>query len=700
MSRVDLVQREGMRYYACSWALARNSTLRRLLAGSFLRWLPPGGRVMDADALIGWGRKASGERAAKLAADLGLPCYRLEDGFFRSFGPVARKAAPLSLVVDRVGIHYDASCPSELENLLREQDFTEADLARARHCREVVVSQNLTKYNTGREDVETILGPHTRRRVLVVDQVRGDMSVAGAGASTETFAAMLSAARRENPGAQILIKRHPDVVAKKRKGCMDGLNAQKGDILLAEDINSMALVKAVDRVYTVSSQLGFEALLAGTPVICFGVPFYAGWGLTDDRAAIPARRSRPRSVDELFAAACLYYCRYFDPNTLRTAELEDVLNHLVLQKQAAGRIKAHHVICVGIPWWKKHYAKVFLGAPGRRIEFASVPAELTEASGNSDTHVAVWGMAELDWAQLPPSLREAPLIRMEDGFLRSHGLGSDLVPPMSLVADTTGIYFDATHPSDLEKLLNTAAFDKALLERARGLQERIVSLGVGKYNVGDDRVPTLPAEKAGRVILVVGQVEGDVSLRRGAAGGIHTDLELIRTVRARNPDAWLIYKPHPDVVSGNREGDTKAVAALADQMVTEASLAACLKAADEVHVMTSLAGFEALLIGRKVVVYGHPFYAGWGLTEDINGAPARRTRPLTLDELVAGALILYPSYFDWERGHFTTPERVVEQLAAERAQRTDGGIGSTTWPVRQAMKLRHWLRGRRLAKQR
>ncbi len=76
-------------------------------------------------------------------------------------------------------------------------------------------------------------------------------------------------------------------------------------------------------------------------------------------------------------------------------------------------------------------------------------------------------------------------------------------------------------------------------------------------------------------------------------------------------------------------------------MIRGVSTAALLSEIDELHTLTSLAGFEALLRGRRVVVYGRPFYAGWGLTTDL--AQIDRGRRLTLEELVAGALILYPA---------------------------------------------------------
>ena len=69
----------------------------------------------------------------------------------------------------------------------------------------------------------------------------------------------------------------------------------------------------------------------------------------------------------------------------------------------------------------------------------------------------------------------------------------------------------------------------------------------------------------------------------------------------------------------------------------------------------------------KRTCYGQPFYAGWGLTHDLV-PPTRRTRRLTLDELVAGALILYPTYVSRTTGKFTTPERALDELLDWRQQ--------------------------------
>ena len=179
-------------------------------------------------------------------------------------------------------------------------------------------------------------------------------------------------------------------------------------------------------------------------------------------------------------------------------------------------------------------------------------------------------------------------------------------------------------------------------------------------------------------MVVVGQVEDDLSVLRG--GGGLTNLALVERARAEEPDAFVLYRPHPDVEAGHRKGAIPDPVALAlvDRIDRGGSLDALLARADALHTLTSLTGFEALMRGVRVVVHGGPFYAGWGLTED-RGAPLpRRTRRLALDELVAGALILYPRYLDPQHGLPCTAERFIDGF---------GGVGvDEGWLVR----LRRW----------
>jgi capsular polysaccharide export protein len=258
---------------------------------------------------------------------------------------------------------------------------------------------------------------------------------------------------------------------------------------------------------------------------------------------------------------------------------------------------------------------------------------------------------------------------MEDGFLRSVGLGADLVRPVSWVIDSRGIYYDATRPSDLETILGNQDFTDQQRQRAARLRAAIVDARITKYNVGarEWRRPAAP----NRVILVPGQVESDASIAYGAQNE-RTNIGLLRAVRNENPAAYLLYKPHPDVLARLRAaGESEDTATQwCDEVVTDVAMGDLLDSVDEVHVMTSLSGFEALLRGKRVTCHGLPFYAGWGLTQD-RAFSATRSRRLTLDELVAGALIEYPLYLSRDGRTLVTPEQALDTLLAWR-QKTHG----------------------------
>lgn len=319
------------------------------------------------------------------------------------------------------------------------------------------------------------------------------------------------------------------------------------------------------------------------------------------------------------------------------------------------------IYALDFSFWKRPYVRMFFH--GRPVRFVAGVDEVP--SGGT---LIVWGMRDARMA-LPDGLR---VLRIEDGFVRSVGLGADLIRPVSWIIDDLGIYYDATRPSRLERILAETAFDEASLQRAVALRERLVASGLTKYNVGAGSWQR-PADGR-RVILVPGQVETDASIAYGAPEGvcaIRRNMDLLRAVRQANPDAWVVYKPHPDVLAGLRVKGIDEDAALewCDEQVIDAPMGELLGLVDEVHVITSLAGFEALLRGKQVSCYGQPFYAGWGLTTDM--APlARRTRRLALDELVAGALIEYPKYVSRTSGEFVTPEQALDELVAWRKQRS------------------------------
>lgn len=328
------------------------------------------------------------------------------------------------------------------------------------------------------------------------------------------------------------------------------------------------------------------------------------------------------------------------------------------------------ILCVGFKKWKKsHITPIISLNFSKKIHFFKKISNVKDLAPAKKYQIFFWG------AFIPKNLEpkigsyNMELIRTEDGFIRSIGLGSDFVKPLSLVFDRKGIYFDATKESDLESLLNTVNFEKEEIEEAIKIRELIKNHNITKYNTDPIR-PVHWNTLGKKVILVPGQVETDASIKLGCTT-IKRNIQLLECVRKSNPTAFIVYKPHPDVLSLNRKGHIflKEAAKFSDFIEKESSILSCIDAAHEVHTMTSLAGFDALLRDKKVVTYGQPFYAGWGLTEDrAEGATAflRRTRVLNLDELVAGVLLRYPIYWDWDLKGYTTCEATINTIIRKR----------------------------------
>ncbi len=293
--------------------------------------------------VAGWGRKASGLRAERFGARHGIPSWRLEDGFLRSFG-TGDSFPPLSMVVDDVGIYYDSTRPSALERVIDSGADLLAGLGDGlTRARTAIIEQQLSKYNHAPPLNAAVLRSSDSARVLVVDQTFGDLSVRFGAADERTFLAMLEVAAKENPRATIYVKTHPEVASGRKRGYLTHVRDDARTVMLRDAVNPLSLIEQMDRVYVVSSTMGFEALLAGKPVTCLGIPWYAGWGATDDRAHCP-RRTRARSVDELFAAAYLHYTRYLDPVTHRRGTIFDVIDWLARQRSMRfGRVASELV---------------------------------------------------------------------------------------------------------------------------------------------------------------------------------------------------------------------------------------------------------------------------------------------------------------------------------------------------------------------
>jgi capsular polysaccharide export protein len=441
---------------------------------------------------------------------------------------------------------------------------------------------------------------------------------------------------------------------------LDVLTRREGGVFQAEVDPWSALDSAVELAAHGDDEWVVIAAIAGVPVRVLSPGAFGSPG--EDAATLLMHAAKA------IGAAC-----YRDPFRGTVTTPSATIDLLAEWRRVLEGNRGIVAAC-GMAWWKRKEIRQFLWAPGQKLKLVLCARRALAIARKQNGSVAIWPSRISAGLLTRACKANVPLVRVEDGFVRSVGLGSNLVPPLSVVVDRRGIHFDPSAPSDLEAILATSEFTPELLERARTLRETIVAAGISKYAAGS--VDALPPRAPGRrVVLVPGQVEDDMSVLAGG-GGLHSNLELLRCARALEPDAEIWWRPHPDVDAGHRVGSVADAEALqyADRIVRGGGMAPLLGAVDAVHVLTSLTGFEALMRGRSVMCHGTPFYAGWGLTRDLGAVPPRRGRSLSLDALVAGVLLLYPRYLDPITGLPCPPEVLVDRMVHKHVPNRQGWI--------------------------
>lgn len=435
---------------------------------------------LEKNIVVGWGRKRSFSLAKQYAKKHNIDVLCLEDGFIRSLGLGKAGYPPLSLVVDQTGIYFDATQPSDLEALIKQPEQEHQNKV-AQQLIKKITQYGITKYNQSYHDIDQ-LKLNNQKNILIIDQTFGDQSITYSGATAESFKTMLKQACLDHPNAKIWIKTHPDVLAKKAQGHFseDDIVPDHIDFLVG-NFNPIQLLKRMDEVYVVSSQLGFEALLCGKKVHCFGVPWYAGWGVTNDKYAplfvLNQRRQIKRSLSHLFYCAYMQYARYVSPITHQRCELDEILNLLIpnIEKQ---RLFSKNITAYGFSRWKRCFIQEYLNFPHTTLKFNQF------FKPKKDDAIVAWGKKARNLKQLGYS----KVCTVEDGFIRSLGLGAALTRPCSLVFDPIGIYYDATQPSYLEYLISQENLTLLQKQRADDLIEKIITQNVSKYNVGHTTV--------------------------------------------------------------------------------------------------------------------------------------------------------------------------------------------------------------------
>ncbi|EAK2771083.1 capsular polysaccharide biosynthesis protein [Campylobacter jejuni] len=636
-----------MKYYSASKKLIANA--RNFYTISLYK---KNLKIKKDDLFFGWGRKKSGLKAMNLAKKYKAKFILLEDGFIRSLNLGVEDSPSFSMVKDDIGIYYDATMPSKLENLLNTCEFKDEEIKQAKKAIELIKKYKISKYNNNL-DIPDNYFQKDEKRILIITQTANDASLEFGLAKDFKTLDMIKDAIKENPKSTIYIKIHPDVLSGKKQSDLDLNSLPKECILITENFNPIALLEFFDKVYTKTSGMGFEALMQECECICYGMPFYAGWGLTKDKLECK-RRMQKRSLEEVFYAAYILYSEYFNPYLNQKSNIFDTIQTLAKYKDIE-KVNSNKLFMLGFTLWKRHFIKPFFKAKDNEIIFLNSIKSLVRYKLKEDDKFFIWGK-KYDENTLKNLLlvkaKEQNLTNftpkvslVEDGFIRSISLGSDLTRPFSLIVDDKGLYIDPNKPSKLEELLQNEIFDENMLNRAKNIIKILLENRFSKYNGLKHENLKINAKTGQKIILIPAQVEDDASMILGGFG--LSTLDLLKEVRSKNQDAYIIFKPHPDVLSGNRVGlkDETLILEFCDEIVKDCSIDSAIKIADEIHTITSTSGFDALLRAKKVFTYGMPFYAGWGLTKDKYRCE-RRTRKLSLEELVAGALIAYPRYIN------------------------------------------------------
>ena len=581
------------------------------------------------------------------------------------------KPPPLSLVLDDEGIYYRAVTPSRLERLIAAAPgFDAVRRAEAERALARVRGEKLTKYN--------VLGQPTatdgrRVRILLVDQVFGDQSIAGGLATAASFAAMVTAALAEASAADIAVKVHPDVLAGRASGYLLDDARRHGLALIADAGNPFDLLARVDRVFTVSSQLGFEALVAGVPVRTFGVPFYAGWGLTEDTptesAAVSAlaRRAQPRSLQDVFAAAYVAYPRYADPVRREAIGIEQAIDRLLEWREGLASRRSP-LMLVGSPL-DQRLAEAVAGGGG-----AAVTRSPSRPSAPLDGMAFVWNGP----AGPAPGVGGArPGLLRDDRLGAAHGFdGSVHLDPAGDPLADGGV---------LAALLATGEVGPVERARAGAVLSLLARTAFARIGlVAERRIAAASGDTAAPTVAVLLAAAGEGAVP--VATTLPAEADIVAAVRAERPDATIVVlreQPRPSA-DRYRVWRNTLLPPRRATVPPRRTMPAMLGRIVAVHTDAATSALDALALGLPVVVHGRALYAGWGFTLDRD--PPSRPRQLSFEDFVALLAVRGTAWTDPVSGLPATAEEVMRLFETEPVGRPDPGVLSTIARIEKRLK--------------
>ncbi len=626
---------------------------------------------LDNKLLYSWGMKRSGEFLRNNRKNKKL--VFIEDGFVHSFG-IKKKKIPFSICYDNRGIYYDCDSDNDFKKYVIEK-LSKKNISRAKKIIELWKKYSISKYN-----FPSFLEPPSFPYILLIDQTFGDLSINYGDADENSFKQMFEFAVNNWPEHKIIIKSHPDVINHKKKGCIDISKYSKEKIIILGDIGQInRLIEFSSAVCVVTSQVGFEALIYGKDVHVFGKPFYSGLGLTIDHNINNKQVNNKITLEQLVFSSLVKYQICLDPRTKKECEVEEIMQYIHYLRKTSKFFPKNLEAINLTPWKARQINRFVYPVTGKKVKFL-------KRFKSKMKNIIVWGKNTRTEGYIK---QVDDFISVEDGFIRSVGLGGDLYPPLSLIFDKKGIHYDASKVSDLEDLLQNSNVNHDEIIRARRIIDLIIKLKISKYNLKFRKeIKFSENVKNKEIIGILGQVESDNSIIYGVPDNTiaKTNFALVEQVRKDYPDSYIIYKPHPDTEAGLRAKGTadEFINLNADLIAYKTSLDDLFNKVDRIAVFTSLGGFEALIRGISVTTYGFPFYAGWGLTEDKlnnNIWTKRRTKKLTIEELTFITLVEYPLYSSVKFNCLTEIENIFEEILQSSGKRNLEQIVFKNWGI-------------------
>ena len=262
-------------------------------------------------------------------------CVFIEVSLFSGFASYFDKQAKLlekkaiGFIIDDLGYYYDSRQPSRIEKTLNDPNFklTDEQLILSKKLINKIIDNKLTKYSKYTE-----LGANNNlelieNSILVIEQKNGDASLHFAGVQEGDFSEMLKDACLNNSNNTVYLKRHPDNILGEKSFEINTEDFHNL-VILPDNVSVISVLDKCHTVYTLSSQVGFEALLRGKSVKTYGLPFYSGWGVTDDMKTC-SRRTQKRSIEEIFYVICIMYSVYVNSIDGSIIDMEESLDFIL-----------------------------------------------------------------------------------------------------------------------------------------------------------------------------------------------------------------------------------------------------------------------------------------------------------------------------------------------------------------------------------